>query len=180
MHYIANIRLYGSAPNFDTSMSEALHKDLIKAFFHRTNKNLGFEEQILYYNTRRHNMAAMKDVLLFTQTNPQSQADVDSQSQVTTPTRDPIDLTALGIPCGKEEAADMEEYGLKSACWRQARSVGDMIEIYDFLDALAVFVRESKIKNDGTGAAQANADRQENNPAWVGDYYISIHSSLKC
>ena len=74
-HYMDFICLYGSAQGFDTSYSEAAHKTLVKDFFNRTNKNPGYEIQILHHNTRRQNMAAITDDLLFTQTLPQSQTD---------------------------------------------------------------------------------------------------------
>ena len=57
-HYVEFIRLYGSAQGFDTSYSEAAHKTLVKEFFNRTNKNPGYEAQVLLHNTRRQHMAA--------------------------------------------------------------------------------------------------------------------------
>lgn len=183
-HYVDFIRLYGSAQGYDTCYSEAAHKFLVKDFFSRTNKNRGFEEQILHHNTRRNNMAAMADVLLFTQTNPRTQVDVDSQIQVTKPTRDPIDLSGLGILCSAADSGGPEELGLKASCWKKARDVSQAVKIPDFLDALAVFVRESRIKHDGSVHAQPaaafDADRREADPTWVGNYYISLHSSISC
>ena len=115
-HYVDFIRLYGSAQGYDTSYSEAAHKTLVKEFFHRTNKNPGYEVQILHHNTRRQNVAAMKDVLLYTQSRPQSQADRDNQTQVTKPTREQRDLTMLEIPCSKEDQARMDEEWVDLKC----------------------------------------------------------------
>ena len=61
-------------------------------------------------------MAAMDDVLLFTLTQPQSQADVDSQIQVIRHTRDPIDLTNVGIPCCEKAKAEIKERRLNVKC----------------------------------------------------------------
>ena len=179
-HYVDFICLYGSAQGFDTSYSEAAHKILVKDFFSRTNKKPGYEIQILHHNTRRQNMAAMNDVLLFTQTQPQSQADLDSQVQVTKCTRDPIDLTGLEIPCSEVDEAQMLEKRLKVNCWRTAKDMDTALEIPSFLDALAVFVRESRRKQDGVATASHLMDRLETDPAWVGDCYVSLHNSISC
>lgn len=117
-HYEDHTRLYGSAQGYTTCYSERAHKTLLKDFFHRTNKNLGFEEQILHHNTRRHNIVAMADVLLHSQTNLQSQTDRDSELYVTKPTRDPVKLTRMGIRFCREVKADMKELGLNVDCWR--------------------------------------------------------------
>lgn len=75
----------------------------------------------------------------------------------------------------------MEQQGLKAAYWRQAQNIDGVMKLPDLLDALAVFVSESRIKHDGLGnAAQSNANRREANPAWVKDYRISLHSSIIC
>ena len=139
-HYVDFIRLYGSAQGYDTSYSKVAHKTLVNEFFYQTNKNPGYEVQILHHNTRRQNVAAMKDVLLYTQSRLQSQADRDNQTQVTKPTREQRDLTMLEIPCSEEDQARMDKERVDVKCWRTARNIGTALGIPGFLDALAVFV----------------------------------------
>ena len=62
-HYISCIREYGAADNFDTEHSEAAHKYHVKAFYGRTNKRQGYEDQICLHNTRRINMLTMTNIL---------------------------------------------------------------------------------------------------------------------
>ena len=51
-HYASGIREYGAADNFDTEHSEARHKYHVKAFYRRTNKCRGYEDQICLHNIR--------------------------------------------------------------------------------------------------------------------------------
>ena len=178
--YIEYFCLFRSAQGFDTSYSEAAHKTLVKVFFNRTNKNPGYKAQILLHNTRQQNMAAMADILLFSQTKPQSQADLDSIIQVTKPTRDPIDLTRINIACCEEVEAEMRLQRLKVTCWRRAKDMDDVVEVPGFLDALAVFVQERRSKDKGMVTASHLMDRREPDSAWVEDYYVSLHNSLFC
>lgn len=179
-HYVQFIRLYGSAQGYDTSYSEALHKVLVKEFFARTNKNAGFETQILQHNVRRHNMTAMEDVLHYTATSQESQADVDARVHLTKATRDPVDLTSLQIPYDSEVEDELAGYKLKLNCWRRAKDVQSVVQIPDFIDALAVFVRESRKKFDGHMPVGDETDRREPSATWVEDYYISLHGSISC
>ena len=179
-HYADLICLYGSAQGYDTSYSKVAHKTLVKEFFHQTNKNPGYKVQILHNNTRRQNVAAMKDVLLYIQSQPQSQADWDDQMQVTKPTREQRDLTMLGIPCSEEDQARMDEERVDVKCWRTARNIGTALGIPSFLDALAVFVRESQKKRDSVATPPHLVDRLEADSAWAGDCFVSLHNSVLC
>ena len=51
-HYTSCIRDFGAADGFDTEHSEAGHKYHVKAFYGRTNKRQGYENQICLHNTR--------------------------------------------------------------------------------------------------------------------------------
>ena len=179
-HYASFIRLYGSAQGFDTCYGEAAHKFLIKDFFYRTNKNEGWESQILLHNIRRQNIRAMEDVLLFTESKTKSQPDIDLEVQTIKSTRDPLDLTILNIPCDIDTLAEMKLYKLKSSCWRQVGSVNDALNLSDFIDALAVFVRESRCKIDGNIDDEQTMDCRESDPSWILTYCMSIHSSIIC
>lgn len=125
-------------------------------------------------------MAAMEDVLLYTATKPQSQADIASQLQVTKTTRDPIVLTSLRIPCSKETCDEMGRYQLKLDSWRRAKDLQTIVLLGDFVDALAVFVRQRRNRLDGVTPEAHLLDRREPDPAWVEEYFVSLHSSITC
>ena len=86
-HYTSSIREYGAADNFDTEHSEAGHKYHVKAFYGRTNKRRGYEDQICLHNTRRTNMLAMDNVLFHRKTRYTTQCSNDIEAQVSVPTK---------------------------------------------------------------------------------------------
>lgn len=122
----------------------------------------------------------MKDVLLYTQSRPQSQADRDDQTQVTKPTREQRDLTMLGIPYSKEDQTRMDKERVDVKCWRTARNIGTALGIPGFFDALAVFVQESRKKSDGVATPPHLVDRLEADSAWAGDCFAGLHNSVLC
>ena len=102
---------------------------------------------------RRHNMAAMDDIVLFTATKPQSQADVDSQTQVTKCTKDAIDLTSLKTLCLEEVEAEMREQRLKLKRCKMAkdmkRSGGNTDRnVTDFLDRYSDLCTDYKLSDE--------------------------------
>ncbi len=62
-HFVQCIRNYGSAVNYNTAHSEAVHKYLLKAFYNKTNKK-EYDLQIRQHNVRHTNIIVMKDVIL--------------------------------------------------------------------------------------------------------------------
>ena len=84
-HYASCIREYGAADNFDTEHSEAAHKYHVKAFYGRTNKRQGYEDQICLHNTRRINMLAMTNVLFHKKSRYTTQSGNDIEAQVSVP-----------------------------------------------------------------------------------------------
>ena len=62
-NFIQCIRDYGSAVNYDTTYSKAVHKYLLKAFYNRTNKK-EYDVQIWQHNVCHTNIIAIKDVVI--------------------------------------------------------------------------------------------------------------------
>ena len=177
-HYENFIRLYGSAQCFDTCYDEAAHKFLLKEFYKRTNKNKGFESQILEHNIRWVKTKAMTDLLNFRYSRRRTSAETALDVYVTQPTvaKTLFDRFEHGVNLNT-----MKRYGLNTRTWRPATTIAAMdFDSRDFIDALAVFVRENRKKRDGVTRSSASAIRRERVPGWVGDSYISIHESVAC
>ncbi len=62
-HYAEFIRKFGVADEYDISHDEARHKYMIKEYYFRTNKQDGFQEQLIHHNSRRLNVLVMEDII---------------------------------------------------------------------------------------------------------------------
>ena len=54
------------------------------------------------------------------------------------------------------------------------------LEIKDFIDALAVFVRESRKRFDGVPIMNASTVRRESDSSWVEGMLVALHPSIRC
>ena len=178
-HYQHFIRQYGSAQGFDTCHSEAAHKYLIKKYFPRTNKNIGFERQILHYNIRALKMLAMEDLMLYKKTQPLSAVERQLKPQVAHITRDPI-FTSL--PLYPEDKEFLEELQVLGREWRRARDIAEdeTLGSAEFLSALAVFIRERRKRLSNSDGDSEFLDDREKDPSWAGGFFVGIHNSTTC
>ena len=176
-HYQHFIRQYGSAQGFDTCHSEAAHKYLIKRYFPRTNKNIGFESQILDHNVRALKMLAMEDIMVYSTTHTSSTAEQQIEAQIAKMTRDPI---STSLPLPTEDSVAIEALHLPGKEWRRAYSIAndERFGAPDFLTALAVFLREKRKNLDKTNDAMEYSDSRENDSRWAGDFFVGIHNSM--
>ena len=178
-HYEDFVRLYGSAQGFDSCYDEAAHEFLLKEFYKRTNKNKGFESQKLEHNIRWVRTKAMADLLNFRSSRRRTSAEAALDVYVTQPTvaKTPFDRFEHGVNLNT-----MQRYGLNPTKWRPATTIAAMndFDSRDFIDALAVFVRENRKRRDGVTRSPASAIRRDGDPVWDGDLYISIHESVTC
>ena len=55
-----------------------------------------------------------------------------------------------------------------------------LIEVDDFVDALAVFVRESCKRLANIAAINTSIDHRESNSLWAVDLLVALHPSLQC
>ncbi|KAI9750296.1 MAG: hypothetical protein M4579_006529 [Chaenotheca gracillima] len=178
-HYMEFIREFGATDGFDTSHSEAAHKYLVKTFYGRTNKRDDYKEQILRHNTRRLNILAMEDIFASRMSDLRSHAEAALTPQVTQPSR-PIDISKLDWSVGTDERCAVTRAMLSPKRWCWASTVAANTDIPDFLDALAVFVRESDARLGGRSSDRSRVDRLETDPSWVAGYFVTIHASIKC
>ena len=170
-HYPEFIRMYGTTDGVDTSQMEAAHKWIVKEHFSRTNKHADYQEQIIRHSTRQTNAMAMEELILHGQTKPlNTAADDRLQANVTKPNR-PLNLV---------------QYGWKTAASRgpndriTAGQLDQVIQLGGLLDALAVFIRESRNKEDGVVVPTHLMDRREDDASWVGSFSVQVHGSITC
>jgi hypothetical protein len=178
-HYTTCIREYGAADNFDTEHSEAGHKYHVKAFYGRTNKRRGYEDQICLHNTRRNNMLAMENVIFYRESKHTTQTSNNIEAQVSMPSR-MLNLTRLGWAVDLTRRHDLQLRGLNTHFWRTVVDTVSWVRIEGFVDALAVFVRESRNRIDDIRVTNASMDRRETDPSWVQEYAMALHPSIRC
>lgn len=76
----------------------------------------------------------------------------------------------------------MVRAGLSTTKWRTARHIAamDSLQQTEFIDALAVFVRESRRIGSAMRIHPRCEGRREPDSSWIDDYYVGIHSSIIC
>ena len=178
-HYTSCIWDFGAADSFDTEHSEAGHKYHVKAFYGRTNKREGYENQICLHNTRWINMIAMEDILFHKQTRHTTQASNEFRAQVSVPAR-MQNLTNIGWIVDLTHRKKLHLRGLNTHFWRTAAEIASQIDNECFIDALAVFVRESRNRLDNIPVTNASIVHKESDPSWVQDFPVALHPSLRC
>ena len=119
------IREYGSAPSINSDQGETAHKFSIKDFLSRTNKNHGYNKQILLHNIRQQNILTINDILLYTRSQKITQADEDKYLQVNIIYKQPTDLRYQGInplsSIGQKTSSKSKL--LYNSCWFRARDI---------------------------------------------------------
>ena len=172
-HYVQMIRLYGCAPNWDTSHPEHKHHTYVKEGFRRTNKKNDWEDQLMEHHLRGINMLALQDILCRGPQPTLADGRERDEEPVSVGEPQPIDLV-FGLP-GQNRRT-------KKALWRP---VGDIVELLGpeegplFRQAMAVFVRESRPHNREQ-PSNLDPDRVEPMDTWVNDYPVQLHHSVKC
>src|SRR6202046_5788928 len=117
------------------------------------------------------NAMAMEELILHGQTKPlNTAADDRLQANVTKPNR-PLNLV---------------QYGWKTTVSRgpndriTAGQLDQVIQLGGLLDALAVFIRESRNKEDGVVVPTHLMDRREDDASWVGSFSVQVHGLITC
>lgn len=179
-HYSEFVREFGCADGYDTSHSEAAHKYLIKVFFDRTNKRGDmFQQQLISHNIRRLNALATEDLFTYLLTKATTAATQQMDVQTTTPCRE-LNLSMLGWPSTPHDRLKIRTLGLRVQRWRAASVIANCTEIPDFIDSLAVFVREQRNKRDGIHTSSGLLERRDRDPTWISEYYLAVHGALVC
>jgi hypothetical protein len=120
----------------------------MKAFYGRTNKRQGYENQICLHNTRRIDILAMTNVLFHRKSRYTTQSGNNIEAQVSVPKR-PQNLSQLGWEISHTNSYNIHLQGFDADFWCTVAEIAIQLEIKDFIDALAVFVRESRKRFDG-------------------------------
>ena len=178
-YYPYYIREIGSLTGVDVEHGEVMHKLLVKAFFNRTNKRSNYQEQLLHHNTRYLQMMAMEELRMLKVTKPLSPADIAEVVHATTPTR-PVDLTDMDWFINQDDRYAAEEAGISIKTWRRAYQVENETGLSGFIEALAVFLRENRNKQDKASTTNTQMDRREEDSSEVGLYFVCIHNSVQC
>jgi hypothetical protein len=169
-HYPEFIRMYGTTDGVDTSHMEAAHKWIIKEHFSRTNKHADFQEQIIRHSTRQTDAMAMEELILHGNTKPYTAADDRLQSKATRPNR-PLNLVQYGW---KTKTLGVSNDQITAGPLTQVLQVGGL------LDALAVFIRECRNKEDGVIVPPYLMDRRDHDASWVKSFTVQVHGSITC
>jgi hypothetical protein len=179
-HYPEFIRRFGAACGVDTQHSEAGHRYHLKDFYTRTNKHKDYMNQIFKHNIRAHHMRAMGAMILAAKATRTSNGSGGIDTQVTSLSQQ-IELRKLGNnkPAqSKTCRQECHENGKNPKHWTTVAGLASLIEIPDLVDALAVFVRESRRPADQRDIVMA--DTRDKDPSWVNGWFVSIHPSLRC
>ena len=176
-HYASGIREYGAADNFVTEHSKAGHKYHVKAFYGRTNKRQGYEDQICLHNTRRTNMLGMDNILVHRKTRYTIQSSNDIEAQVSVPTKKQ-NLIQLGWTINDTERQYLLQRGIDLDFCRTAAEVALRLDIKGFINALVVFVRECRNRFDEVPVTNASVVRRESNSLWVEGLPVTLYPSI--
>jgi hypothetical protein len=181
------IREYGSAPGINSDHGETAHKFSLKDFLPRTNKNHGFNEQILLHNVRRQNILAMDDILLYARSQKITQADEDERLQVNMITKEPTNPSYWGIqPPSPMDTNIRSRYKLPySSRWFRARDIRLSEGRAAFRYELAAFVMNSRIHQGIPGYHERRNSENHQSPTeddmrYTEDMFISVYPSMTC
>ena len=124
-------------------------------------------------------MIAMEDILFHKQTRHTTQASNEFRAQVSVPAR-MQNLTNIGWIVDLTHRKKLHLRGLNTHFWQTAAEMASQIDIECFIDALAVFVRESRNQLDNIPVMNASIVHKESDPSWVQDFPVALHPSLRC
>ncbi len=190
VHYTDFIKNFGTLDGFDSATPETGHKDQVKEPYSRTNKQDDFLVQMARHSLRRINWLAMEGILFHTNTIQKPEIEKQQERQLNTFSR-PKDLRHWTMTLRERGYQELHTWK-DTQHWRPAAAIARHLGQPDFIDALAVFVREMRRIMDGEYIPKPghhndlNAQKcgisylREPNPNWVESYPISLHSSMGC
>jgi hypothetical protein len=174
-HFVPFIRLYGAPDGYNTSIPESLHKG-IKESYSRTNKRTDFLAQMCRHNIRSVNVSAMVDIELWRASGLNNVADrMDVESNYVT--REHQTIQCQLTQAEKEELPLYISSQKMLQNWRHSSRIQEMLGLDGFVDALAVFVRETRKKMDNEKSPWD--DSIERDSSWVNTYPVAMHRSLR-
>jgi len=178
-HYAQHIHQYGSADNIDTEHSEAAHKFLVKVFFSWTNKHKSFQQQLLLHNTHHLNLTAMKNLILWKKTQ-NSVIKKDLMVALMTQSSQAILLCRISDLSLQQKRKWVWCEDLNFCQWCFTLTLNTVLNISEFLDALAAFVHNCWNKADEINSTDNDLNQRSKDSLSVASYYVCVHESLKC
>jgi hypothetical protein len=170
VHITDDIKWFGALDGLDTGTNgEAHHIDMVKNFYRLTNKR-DYLLQICLHNSRRLSVLAMDHITTWMGSVRRTTVDRDMEVPTTYLTG-ALRLNKTGLKMNGRPPSS------------RTFTVGDLAEqvkIPDMIDAVAVFVRESRRKMSGGISSNYDIDRRERDPSWVKKLKIMIHPSFYC
>ena len=124
-------------------------------------------------------MLAMENVIFYRESKHTTQTSNNIEAQVSMPSR-MLNLTRLGWAVDLTRRHDLQLRGLNTHFWRTVVDTVSWVRIEGFVDALAVFVKESRNRIDDIRVTNASMDRRETDPSWVQEYAMALHPSIRC
>jgi hypothetical protein len=124
-------------------------------------------------------MLAMTNILFHKKSRYTTQSGNNIEAQVSVPTR-LQNFSPLSWVISHTNSYNIRLHGFDADFWRTATEVAIQLEIKDFIDALAVFVRESRKRFDGVSITNASIVRRESDSSWVEGMLVALHTSIRC
>lgn len=178
-HYSSMIRRFGLLKGVSTEMGEGAHRSEIKRFDKRTNKDVGYETQLLRHNSRKLRMNTLKGLLYEGETTARPEGHEEPAAQVTSAFGD-VDFAKQGWGLTDEDRHELKRLGLRLNYWRRAREVEERAEIQDLVEALAVFVRRERSRcSEEVDVSLKGSYSRESDAQWAGEYFIRCHTGLR-
>jgi hypothetical protein len=177
-HYVHYIRRYGCLDGFDSATPETGHKYQVKEPYKRTNRRVGYLEQIFGHNRRSVKLKAMYGLFFHRHTKREVNHEVPVNS-----VSEKKDLNAWKTTAAEENTFTPVRREKRN--WRPASTVARYTGLQDFIPALAVFVRETRKLRLGQQAETCDPKSgicytREKDPSWIQGYPVAIHASMKC
>lgn len=147
IHYEQCIKYFESVVEMNNSYDENAHKFIIKNFYARINRNRDFNEQILFYNIRRHNILVMNDVLLhawfrsITTTNKKKTFLINSMS------KNSIKLQIWKLIDSNHDDFRILKFNYKvshSYAWIKVRNLQKVLNIDNLSRVIIAFIRDKQ------------------------------------
>ena len=179
-HVIESIKCFGTVDGTDTSTSEKLHSVWFKKWAHNTNFRGTWSDQLVRHLTIACKVQVQDDILAYNKGIKARNEREDEITPFTTGITDAVrQIDDLELP--EFEKIDLRLKRMFSRSLLHAQDVADWAGVPTFLEALAPFVRQSRLSGKGElGGMGAVADQKDSSGVdWARKLKISVHSGVK-
>ena len=185
-HFVQCIQDYGSTVNYNTAHSETAYKYLFKAFYNKTNRK-EYDLQIWQHNICYTNIHAMKDGIILEKAREKKElsrsiVDTIAPAEVAW-ALSPVNLagryTWAISNADLDEANELGLTGIKKYWWRTGQVEMELDWLYDWIPALATFVKYLCRRYDNKEVTENMKVRQDIGPKWVSSLFVQLHGSIQ-